>query len=87
MRSSDMYISPWLWFRWMEWWGQGLEMFHNPDALHPVDPLLFSDIVHHHLKGNLVVTDDPAFQIFNSMTFNITLSGDSAGREFAASLG
>ena len=64
-----------------------MEMFHNPDALHPVDPLLFSDIVHHHLKGNLVVTDDPAFQIFNSMTFNITLSGDSAGREFAASLG
>ena len=35
---------------WMEWWGQGLEMFHNPNARYPVDPELFPDIAHHHFK-------------------------------------
>ena len=53
---------------WMEWWGQGLEMFHNPNALYPVDPELFPDIAHHRFEDGLVFTEGPSFQPFNSIT-------------------
>ncbi len=62
---------------WMEWWGQGLEMFHNPNARYPVDPELFPDIAHHHFKNRLVFTDNPLFQPFNSITFNLISSKHS----------
>ena len=59
---------------WMEWWDQGLEMFHNPRATHPVDPDLFPEIAHHRFKDGLVFTDSPPFQPFNSITFNLVTS-------------
>ena len=55
---------------WMEWWGQGLEMFHNPNAQFPIDHSLFPDIAHHRLKDGLIFTEGPPFQPFNSVTFN-----------------
>ena len=61
----------------MEWWGQGLEMFHNPRALHPVNPGMFPDIVHHRFEDGYIYTQGPEFQPFNSVTFN--LLGSSAG--------
>ena len=57
---------------WMEWWGQGLEMFHNPKALYPVDPDLFPDIAHHSFRNGLILTNGPPFHPFNSITFNLT---------------
>ena len=62
---------------WMEWWGQGLEMFHNPHALHPVDPEMFPDIAHHRFEDGYIYTQGPEFQPFNSVTFNLV--GSSAG--------
>ena len=53
-----------------EWWGQGLEMFHNPNASFPVDPSLFPDITHHRLVGELVSSEGPAFHPIASMTIN-----------------
>lgn len=61
----------------VEWWGQGLEMFHNPDALHPVDPNLFPDIIHHRLEDGMIYTNGPAFHPIASVTFNI---GTSSGQ-------
>ena len=55
---------------WMEWWGQGLEMFHNPNAFYPVDTELFPDIAHHRFKDGLIITDCPPYHPFNSITFN-----------------
>ena len=53
----------------VEWWGHGLEMFHNPDALHPVDPDLFPEITHHQFKDGLIYTDSPSFSPYSSVTF------------------
>ena len=66
---------------WMEWWGQGLEMFHNPNALIPVDSDLFPDIAHHRFRDGLIFTDSPPFQPLNSVTFNITSPRNSDGRQ------
>lgn len=52
-----------------ESWGQGLIMFHNPNALNPVDVSLFPDIPHGHFKdGNFVVENMPAFHPMFSTT-------------------
>ena len=53
-----------------EWWGQGLEMFHNPRATHPVDRDLFPEITHHRVDNGLVYTDGPSFQPYASITIN-----------------
>ena len=59
--------------RFREWWGQGLEMFHNPVALHPVDHTLFPCIAHHWLLENgMIRTDGPSFQPVTSVTINIS---------------
>ena len=55
----------------LEWWGQGLELFHNPDALHPVDRDLVPDISHHRFEDGLVLTEGPPFQPFASITYDI----------------
>lgn len=51
-----------------EWWGQGLEMLHNPNSLHPVDRDLFPDIVHHSFEDGRVHTDVHPFQPYTSIT-------------------
>lgn len=56
---------------WTEWWGQGLEMFHNPNAKFPMNPELLPDIAHHCLRNGLMVTQAPPFHPFRSVTFNI----------------
>ena len=62
--------------RFPEWWGQGLEMFHNPSALHPVDRWLFPEIAHHRFEDGMIYTEAPDFQPMASITVNIT--GSSA---------
>lgn len=59
-----------------EWWGQGLEMFHNPDALHPVNPDLFPEIIHHRFDGGQIHTSGPAFYPYSSITINVTARDD-----------
>ena len=41
-----------------EKWGEGLNVYHNPNARHPLEPHLFPDAMHHRLR------DD---QLFNSI--------------------
>ena len=47
--------------KYSETWGQGVAMFHNPNALHPVDPNLFPHIAHHHLQGDRLRSVIPEF--------------------------
>jgi len=51
-----------------ESWGQGLEMYHNPNAKHPIDPDLFPGIAHHFLVGGKMHSLLPEFFPYSSMT-------------------
>ena len=71
--------------RFDEWWGQGLEMFHNPAALHLVESDYFPGIAHHRLLDNgMVQTDGPSFQPVASATSNINRSGRRDTRQSSA---
>ena len=48
-------------------------MFHNPHSLHPVDPLLFPDIAHHHCEGERIYATLPDFHPFSSLTHTFVL--------------
>ena len=51
-----------------ETWGEGMSMFHNPNALHPVQESLFPDIAHHRLEDGHVTATIPRFHPFISQT-------------------
>lgn len=52
-----------------ESWGQGAILFHNPNALHPVNPSLFPNIPHGFFKnGNFVIEKMPKFHPLQSVT-------------------
>jgi len=54
-----------------ETWGQGLEMFHNPNALYPIDPEVFPEIAHHIFEDGLVKSTLPDFHPMQSVTYII----------------
>jgi hypothetical protein len=60
-----------------ETWGEGLAMYHNPNALIPVDEELFPEIGHFRLTNGQVTGSLPAFHPFISVTYNL---GDRRGR-------
>ncbi len=51
-----------------ESWGEGMALFHNPNALAPVDEELLPDASHHHLEEGQVVATVPFFHPFSSQT-------------------
>ena len=55
----------------VETWGEGLSMFHNPNALHPVSPDLFPSIAHHWFEDGDIRSVLPEFHPYSSMTMNI----------------
>lgn len=54
-----------------ETWGEGLSMYHNPNAIHPVPEELFPSIAHHHFKNGQIVSKLPEFFVYASVTLNI----------------
>lgn len=54
-----------------ETWAEGLSMFHNPRALHPVDPQMFPNIAHHFFEDGKIVSTLPEFHPYSSFTWNI----------------
>ncbi len=54
-----------------EWWGQGLEMFHNPVAKHPIDREMVPEITHHRIEYGLASAEGPPFQPTASLTLNV----------------
>jgi hypothetical protein len=51
-----------------ESWGEGMSMFHNPNALHPAEESLFPDIAHHRLEAGKPTATIPRFHPFISQT-------------------
>lgn len=54
-----------------ETWGEGLSMFHNPHALHPVPIELFPSIAHHRFKNGQILSVVPEFHPYSSVTINL----------------
>ena len=57
-----------------ETWAEGLSMFHNPNALHPIDPEMFPGIAHHFLGDGQVKSLLPEFHPYSSFTWNVTFT-------------
>ncbi len=54
-----------------ESWAEGLAMFHNPRALRPVDPDLFSGIAHHFFEDGQLPSSLPEFHPYGSFTWSV----------------
>jgi hypothetical protein len=52
-----------------EAWIDGLEIYHNPNALHPLDPQAFPGAVHHLLEEGRIVTYFNGEGMFGTETF------------------
>lgn len=57
-----------------ETWSEGLSMFHNPNAIHPIPKELFPSIAHHEFQDGQVVSLLPEFHPYASYTYNIIAS-------------
>lgn len=54
-----------------ETWAEGMSMFHNPNALHPIDPNLFPSIAHHFEIDGKILSHFPEFFPYASFTQNL----------------
>jgi hypothetical protein len=55
-----------------ETWIEGMDVYHNPNALHPLDPSLLPGAAHHKLMPDgQVHTTSPAWKPLDSTTHNI----------------
>lgn len=56
-----------------ETWAEGLSMFHNPNAKHPVPEELFPSIAHHYFDHGQIISHLPEFHPYTSMTINMRI--------------
>lgn len=61
-----------------ETWAEGLSMFHNPNAKHPVDPNMYLGIAHHWFEDGQIMSLLPSFHVYNSFTWNLMATDDGA---------
>ena len=59
-----------------ELWSEGVSIFHNPNALIPLNKELFSSVAHHELKGKFLHSDFPEFFPYNSFNYNLVTVED-----------
>lgn len=59
-----------------EGWAEGLSMFHNPNALHPVNPELFPSVAHHFFEDGQIVSNLPEFHPYSSTTSILNVVDD-----------
>jgi hypothetical protein len=57
-----------------ETWAEGLVMFHNPNAKHPIDPAMFPDIAHHRFNDGQICSLVPEFHPYSSFTWNLLVT-------------
>ena len=53
-----------------ETWGEGTSIFHNPRAIHLLDPDLFSLAAHHRFDDGYIISAIPEFHPIGSFTHN-----------------
>jgi len=61
-----------------ETWAEGLSMFHNPRAKHPVDWGMFPHIAHHFFTDGLIESIVPEFHPYSSYTWNLLPTKDTS---------
>ena len=54
-----------------ESWSEGLNMYHNPNAIYPVPKELFPSIAHHEYIDGQIASIMPEFHPYSSITHNI----------------
>lgn len=54
-----------------ETWAEGVSIFHNPNAKHPVREILFPRAAHHRLIDGQIVSMLPEFYPYASITWNL----------------
>ena len=59
-----------------ETWAEGMSMFHNPNALHPVPEELFPSIAHHYFEDEQIVSHLPDFHVYSSLTTIVNVVSD-----------
>lgn len=71
-----------------ETWTEGLDVFHNPRAIHPIDPSMIPGAAHHWmLPHGQMDTWTPDWQPLGSYTFVLVAEDEeAAGRAIAAAL-
>ena len=57
-----------------ETWGEGVSMYHNPNALHPVPRELFPSIAHHRFEDGQIVSVLPEFHTYASQTLMLNVT-------------
>jgi len=57
----------------VETWSEGLSMFHNPNALHPVPKELFPSIGHHVFEDGMIRSVLPEFFPYSSITIVVRI--------------
>lgn len=50
-----------------ESWGEGVNLFHNPNAIHKIDKSLFPNVAHHYLKDEHIHSISPEFHPYFSI--------------------
>ncbi len=63
-----------------EGWADELRLYHNPNALHPVDEALFPGIAHIRVEGGERLIRTPATQVLRSQTVSHDFLHRTAGR-------
>lgn len=61
-----------------ETWAEGLSMFHNPNAKHPVPRELFPSIAHHEFRDGQIYSTIPDFHPYSSMTMHIRVADEKS---------
>lgn len=57
-----------------ETWADGLSLYHNPNALHPIPKELFPSAAHHYFKDGQIISNLPEFFPYMSITHIIVKS-------------
>lgn len=56
-----------------ETWSEGVSVYHNPRAIHPIDPILFPSAAHHKLEDGQIISNNPDFFPYFSITKNLII--------------
>lgn len=54
-----------------ETWSEGVSIYHNPRALHPIDKNLFPSAAHHRFDNGQIISNTPEFHPYFSITKNM----------------
>ena len=57
--------------RYDEGWADEIQIFHNPNALHPLDRILFPNVHHHFREGDKIKSYGQPFSWLGSVTLNV----------------